>query len=102
MTSSPIDDDPVAELERLGRPADAAGVLVRAGLAEQVELDQLAHEARDRAPRQARLGGDARARARLAGCDLLQHDAEIRPPDGRLIGARIGSQGALEAHACDS
>ena len=95
----PDRDDPVAELERLRRPADAAGVLVLARLPEQVELDQLTDEARDGPPRQARLGRDARARARLAGGDLLQHDAEIRPPHGRLIGARIRLQGTLEAHA---
>ena len=95
----PDRDHPVAELERLRRPADAAGMLVGARLPEQVELDQLTDEARHGPPRQARLGRDARARARLAGCDLLQHDAEIRPSDGRLIGARIGSQRAFEAHA---
>ena len=93
-------NDPVAELECLRRPADPANVLVLARLAKQVELDQLADEARDGAPGETGFRGNARARPRLAGRDLLEHDAEIGPPDGRLVGTRAGAGRALEAHAC--
>ena len=57
----PDRDQPIAELERLSGPADAAGVLVLAGLPEQVELEQLADEARHGAPGEARLRRDTRA-----------------------------------------
>ena len=40
----------------------------------------------------------ARERGAPAG-DLLQHDTEIRPAYGRLIGTRGRVLGALEAHA---
>ena len=95
----PDRDDPVAQLERLGRAADLSRTSVLARLAEQVELDQLAHEARHRAACQARLGSDPGTGARLAPCDLLQHDAEVGAAHGRLIGTRGRVGAALEAHA---
>ena len=95
----PDRDDSVAQLERLRRPADAPRALVLPRLAEEVELDQLADETRHRAASQTGLGGDAGAGTRLACRDLLEHDPEIRPAHGRLIGTRGRVLGALEAHA---
>ena len=95
----PDRDDTIAELERLGRPADPARPLVLARLAEEIELDQLPDEARDRAAREAGLCRHPGPRTWLAPGDLLQHDPEIRPAHGRLIGARGRVVGALEAHA---
>ena len=95
----PDGDDAVGELERLGGPPDAARVVALARLAQQVELDQLADEARDGAAREARLRGDAGARARRPGRDLLQDDAEVGTADGRLVGPRGRALRALEAHA---
>ena len=95
----PDGDDAVAELERLRRPADAAGVVALARLAQQVELDQLADEARDGATREPGLGGDAGAGARRSARDLLQDDAEVGSADGRLVGPRGRALRALEAHA---
>ena len=95
----PDRDDPVAELERLRRPADAARVVVLARLPEQVELDQLADEARDRAARQPGLGGDAGAGARLAG----RRSAAGRRrgwPDARSSGRHARSRLARARSSC--
>ena len=92
-------DDAVTELQGQAGAACATRALILAGLAQQLELDQLADEARDGSARQTRLCGDTGARARLALGNLLQHDPEIRPPDGRLIRTRGCSTRALEAHA---
>ena len=94
----PDRDDPVSELERLRRPANATDMLVLPRLAEQIELDQLTDEAGDGPSRQACLGRNTRARAGRAVGDLLEHDSEIRPSHGGLIGARVWPQWTLETH----
>ena len=92
-------NDAIVQLECLGGTADAAGTNIFGRLPQQVELDQLTDEARYGAARETGLGRHPRARAWLAGCDLLQHNAEICPPHGRLVGPRGRVVGALETQA---
>jgi hypothetical protein len=73
------------ELDRLGRTADGARVLLPPGLAQQPALDELRHQARDGRLVEAGLDRDGRARARAVLRDVLEHDTQVRAPHAGLI-----------------
>ena len=78
-------DDAIVELERLRGPPDAARALVLAGLAQELELDQLRDKARDGTPREPRLGRDTCARAWPVIGHVLEHNAQVDATHRRLV-----------------
>ncbi len=93
--SRPERDRGAGDDDRRRRPADRRRAAVVGALADEAELVELGHDARDGALVEPGFGRDARTGDRPGGGDVPEHDAEVRAAQDGRIDARVHN--ALQA-----